>query len=110
MQLELENRELKCSLDQAREGQRINELITVQLREQMEKLEGKLNGEMEGRQAAELRVRELEVSTRTLQLAQKQLEETAERLKHQIQAETEARAIQEGIYQEQVGGKPGHSM
>lgn len=102
VQLELEKRELHYGLEQAREGARASDATSSQLRERLDRLETRLGEEVEGKQVAELRVRELEVMMRSVKSANQQLSEERDRLKAQFQAESEARILQEGIYQEQV--------
>ena len=102
MQLELENRELKYAMEQAREGGRAKVVINTQLKDQLDKMEGKLGKEIGARQASELKIRELEVSLNTLRLSNQQLASQREELASQLQAESEARALQEGIFREQV--------
>lgn len=102
IQLEIENQELKCELEEAREGLKVNELIATQLRDQLDKLEGKLSKETDGRQSAELKVKGLKVNIQALQVAQQRAEKVSEQLRLHIKTENEAKAIQEGIYMEQV--------
>ena len=102
MKLELENRQFRYEAEQSREASRMNEVVRSQLRDQLDRLESRLGSEVEGRQVAELRVRELEVKLRGLTASHQQLVEEGGRLRAQLQAESEARILQEGIYQEQV--------
>lgn len=102
LQLDLENRELKYELEQAREGRRVSENTNSQLKEQLDKIESKLVCEVEGRQSAEFKVKELDISLRTLTLSNRQLTEETNRLKNTFQEENKARLLQEGILQEQV--------
>ena len=102
LELELDNRELHYNLVHAREEGRSHESVSRQLRDQLERLESRLSGEVEGRQVAELRVRELEVKLHTVQASHNQLQDEQEQLKGRLQAETEKRSLQEGLYQEQV--------
>ncbi len=102
MQLELVNRELQYSIQQAREEGRTSETIQRQLRDQLDRLETRLSGEVEGRQVAEMRMRELEVKMRSLKVSHQQSQEAEDRIKTQLQTESEGRILQGGLYQEQV--------
>ena len=103
MQLELSNRELRYSLDHAREQGRTNEHVSRQLHDQLDRLESRLSLEVEGKQVAELKVRELEVKLRSTKASQQQQREDEELLKGRLQTEMEAKLLQEKLYQEQVG-------
>ena len=85
-----------------REEARSKDAISTQLRDRLDKLESRLSEEVEGRQVAELKVRELEVKMRTLKLSEQKQSDEVSSLKSQLQAESEARLLQEGIYKEQV--------
>jgi hypothetical protein len=102
MQLELENRQLKYDVEQKAEGVRTNEMISSQLRGRLDRLETRLTNEVEGRQVAELKAREFEVTMRSITVSLHQAVEERDGLRAQLQAECEARVLQEGIYQEQV--------
>ena len=102
MQLELDNRQLHYETDQARERGKVNDMVRAQLRDKLDQLESRLGMEVEGRQEAELKARESEITMRSLKASQQQLKEERDRVKMQLQAESEARILQEGIYQDQV--------
>lgn len=101
-QLEFVNRTLQYGLDQSREETKVKEAVSTQFKDQLDRLEGRLGSEVEGRQTAELRAKELEVRMRNLQLSIQQLTEEREHLKVQLQGEVETRILQEGLHQEQV--------
>lgn len=73
LDLELQQRELRYSLEQEREAHRGSEEVASQLREQLARVEGRLGREVEARQAAELRRRELEIEERALKVANQQV-------------------------------------
>lgn len=100
--MELENRELRYSLEQAKESGKSKEAIGTQLRDRLDRMETRLTEEVEGRQVAELKVRELEVKMRTVKLSEQKQQEEISGLRSQLHAESEARLLQEGIYKEQV--------
>ena len=66
-------RELHYQLEQEREGRHSSEVVGGQLREQLERAEGKVSQAMEGRQAAELRRRELEIEHRSFKISNQQV-------------------------------------
>jgi len=80
----------------------VNKVLQEQLRDHIKKLEGRLGGEVEGREAAELKVREYEVEDRTKKLSFQQLQDQEQLLRERLQAEVDARQLQEGLYHEQV--------
>lgn len=60
-------------MEQEREGRHSSEVVGGQLREQLERAEGKVSQAMEGRQAAELRRRELEIEHRSFKISNQQV-------------------------------------
>ena len=60
-------------LEQERESRHSSEVVGAQLREQLERAEGKVSQTMEGRQAAELRRRELEIEHRSFKITNQQV-------------------------------------
>ena len=95
-------RELRYLLEQAREGLKSSEGVNTQLRVQMDKMESRMSREIEGRQAAELRRREVEIAQRGLTVSHQQLQEELAELSSQLQSEREAKALQESLYKEQI--------
>ena len=61
-------------MEQAREGLKSSEGVNNQLRAQMDKMESRLNMEIEGRQAAEHQRRKVEITQRGLTVAHRQLQ------------------------------------
>lgn len=102
LQAELEIRELRYCIRQRDETIKVNRVLQDQLRDHIKKLEGRLGNEVEGRETAELKVREYAVEERTKKLSYQQLQEEEQLLKDQLQAEVDARQLQEGLYHEQV--------
>ena len=66
-------REMHYKLEQERESRHSSEVVGAQLREQLERAEGKVSQTMEGRQAAELRRRELEIEHRSFKITNQQV-------------------------------------
>ncbi len=105
LQGELDIRELKYSIRQKDETIKVNKVLQEQLRDHIKKLEGRLGREVEGRETAELKVREYEIEERTRKIAFQQLVDQEQQLKNQLQAEVDARQLQEGLYHEQASGQ-----
>ena len=99
---ELEIRELRYSVRQRDETIKVNKVLQEQLRDHIKKLEGRFGHEVECRESAELKVREYEVEDRTNKISYQQVLEQEQLLKEQLQAEMDARQLQEGLYHEQV--------
>ena len=102
LKAELEIRELKYNIRQKEETVKVNKVLQEQLRDHIKKLEGRLGAQVEGREAAELKVREYEVEERTKKLSFQQLQDQEQLLRDRLQAEVDARQLQEGLYHEQV--------
>ena len=66
-------RELHYKLEQERESRHSSEVVGAQLREQLERAERKVSQTMEGRQAAELQRRELEIEHRSFKITNQQV-------------------------------------
>ena len=73
LDMELQLRELHYKLEQERESCHSSEVVGAQLREQLERAEGKVSQAVEGRQAAELRRRELEIEHRSFKITNQQV-------------------------------------
>ena len=66
-------RELKYSMEQERESRHSSEAVTTQLREQLGRTEDRVSREIEARQGAELRKREVEIEQRSLAVINQQV-------------------------------------
>ena len=95
-------RELRYQLDQAKEGLKASENINSQLRSQIDKMEARLSKEIEARQSAEFRRREIEIAQRGLSVSHRQLQEELADANMQLQSEKEAKRLQESLYKEQI--------
>ena len=98
----IQARELRYQSEQAREGLKSSENVNSQLRAQLEKMESRLSKEIEARQAAEYRRREVEIAQRGLAVAHQQLQEELADVSTQLQSEKEAKRLQECLYKEQI--------
>ena len=76
--------------------------VNQKLLEQLNKMEARLNRETEGREAAELRKRELEIAHTGLTVSYQHLEEMLGDLKSQLQVEKEAKMLQDSLAKEQL--------
>lgn len=84
-----------------REGLKSSEGVNAQLRAQMDKMEDRLSKEIEARQAAELRRREVEIAQRGLSASNQQLQEELAQVSLQLQSEREAKRLQESLCDKQ---------
>ena len=68
----------------------------------MDKMEDRLSKEIEARQAAELRRREVEIAQRGLSVSHNQLQEELAQVSSQLQSEREAKRLQESLCDKQL--------
>ena len=68
----------------------------------MDRMETRLSKEIEARQAAELRRREVEIAQRALSVSHQQLQEELAQVSSQLQSEKEAKQLQESLYKKQL--------
>ena len=68
----------------------------------MDKMEDRLGKEIEARQAAELRRREVEIAQRGLSVSHQQLQEELAQVSSQLQSEREAKRLQESLCDKQL--------
>ena len=95
-------RELRYRLEQAQQDLKSKEEVNHKLQDQLSKMESRLTRETEGREAAELRRRELEIAHTGLTVSYQHLEEMVSELKSQLQVEKEAKQLQDTLSKEQL--------
>ncbi|XP_033746660.1 ankyrin repeat domain-containing protein 26-like isoform X4 [Pecten maximus] len=101
LDLEQRIRTIEYSLNEEVEMRKNADILLNKTKEQLARKEEQYTSEMEGRQKAELQIRNMQMEIRTATSAVKQLEDEKETLTRQYQHEKNARQLQEQLNDEQ---------